>query len=51
MMDDSDVRYIVEQAVRDVRNEMQNEIDRLSGEIAKLYCQVKRLEDIAGLHV
>ena len=45
---ESDVRYIVHEAVRDLRDEMQNEIDNLTGEIAKLHCRIQALEEAHG---
>jgi len=43
-MDDADVRYIVQEACRNVRNELQEELDRLGDEIAKLHCRLEVLE-------
>lgn len=50
-MDDNDVRYIVERAVSDVRDEMQNELDRLTDELAKMHCRVTELEAMRHSHV
>jgi len=44
MMDDSDVRYIVEQAATDLRIELENEIDLVKNEIAKLHARIAELE-------
>jgi hypothetical protein len=43
-MDDADVRYIVQEACRNLRDEMQNEIDRLTNDLALLHCRVTELE-------
>jgi hypothetical protein len=44
-MDDADVRYIVEQAVQEVRLDLTNKIDRLSNEIAKLHRRITELDE------
>jgi F0F1-type ATP synthase membrane subunit b/b' len=43
-MDASDVRYIVEQAATDLRIELENEIDMLRNEVAKLHVRIAELE-------